>query len=58
MEKKRVSAAEAKALEKVRKEELDEQRTRDAVDESARVRAMFEEDRKERARRYGVATLS
>ncbi|GAC1549642.1 MAG: hypothetical protein NVS2B17_34270 [Candidatus Velthaea sp.] len=57
MIKKTMTAAAAKEAEKVRKAERSEQASRDAEAESARIRAMFDEDRKVLARRYGGVTL-
>jgi hypothetical protein len=51
-------AAAAKSAELQRKTEANELAQLNAEVESARVRAMFDEDRQRFARRYGVATLT
>lgn len=56
MKVKTLSNAALRAAEKERKAVASEQLGRDAEVESARIRAMFDEDRKVLARRYGVIT--
>ncbi|GAC1411104.1 MAG: hypothetical protein NVSMB64_20670 [Candidatus Velthaea sp.] len=57
MIKKTMTAAATKEAEKILKAARSEQASRDAEAESARIRAMFDEDRRVLARRYGGVSL-
>ena len=58
MKKKTLSTAAAKELEKVAKAERSELASRAAEVESAKIRAMFDEERRALARRYvGVSLI-
>jgi len=56
MSEKKASAVALKAAEKARKEVESERLGVDAVAQSAKIRARFDDERQALARRYGVIT--